>query len=99
MADPEVRAAVGYMTSTFKIHALNPEEPDMWVDSVSDALYSWNVRHLGSRLPGQIGGSYQDPNWGRVNTTLEASFCLDSDQTITPECPGDPQPNQTLWKG
>ena len=40
MADPEVRAAVGYVTSTFKIHALSPEEPDMWVDSVSDALYS-----------------------------------------------------------
>ena len=40
MRDPEVRATVAYMTSTFKIHPLDPEAPDMWVDNVSDALFS-----------------------------------------------------------
>ena len=40
MRDPETRAAVGYMSATFKIHPLDPKEPDIWVDSISDALYS-----------------------------------------------------------
>ena len=40
MRDPETRAAVGYMSATFKIHPLGPKEPDIWVDSISDALYS-----------------------------------------------------------
>ena len=40
MRDAEVRATVGLLTSTFKIQSFNPEAPDMWVESVSDALFS-----------------------------------------------------------
>ena len=40
MSDPEVRATMTLLTSTFKIQPFNPEAPDMWIESVDDALYS-----------------------------------------------------------
>ena len=40
MSDPEVRATMTLLTSAFKIQPFNPETPDMWVESVDDALYS-----------------------------------------------------------
>ena len=40
LRDAEVRAAVGFLTSTFKIPSFNPEAPEMWIESVSDGLYS-----------------------------------------------------------
>jgi hypothetical protein len=40
MGDPEVRATMGMLASTFKIQPFNPDAPDMWVESVDDALYS-----------------------------------------------------------
>ena len=39
LGDPEIRATVGMLTSTFKIQPFNPEAPDMWVESVDDALF------------------------------------------------------------
>ena len=38
MADAEVRAAVGFLTGTFRISALDPDAHDVWVESVRDAL-------------------------------------------------------------
>ena len=38
MADAEVRAAVGFLMGTFRISALDPDAPDVWVESVRDAL-------------------------------------------------------------
>ena len=40
MKDAEVRATVGFLTSTLRIQPFNPEAPDMWVESISDALYA-----------------------------------------------------------
>ena len=40
MADAEVRAAVGFLTGTFRISALDPDAPDVWVESVRDGLQS-----------------------------------------------------------
>ena len=40
MGDPEVRATMTMLTSTFKIQQFNPEAPDMWVESIDDALFS-----------------------------------------------------------
>ena len=40
LSDPEVRAAVGFMTGTFKIPLMDPDIPDVWVENVRDALFS-----------------------------------------------------------
>ena len=40
LADAEMRAAVSYMTGAFRVPALNPEVPDLWIDNVRDAMYS-----------------------------------------------------------
>ena len=40
LADAEVRAAVGFMTGTFKVLELDPDAPDVWVENVRDALYT-----------------------------------------------------------
>ena len=40
LADAEVRAAVGFMTGAFKVPALDPDAPDVWVENVRDALYT-----------------------------------------------------------
>ena len=31
---------MGFLTSTFKIPSFNPEAPEMWIENVSDGLYS-----------------------------------------------------------
>ena len=36
----EVRAAVGFMTGTFKVPPLDPDNPDVWVENVRDALFT-----------------------------------------------------------
>ena len=40
MKDPEVRATVALLSSTFKLQQFSPEAPDTWVESVDDALFS-----------------------------------------------------------
>ena len=40
LSDPEVRAAVGFMTGIFKIPLMDPDIPDVWVENVRDALFS-----------------------------------------------------------
>ena len=40
LADAEMRAAVSYMTGTFRVPSLNPEAPDLWIDNVRDAMFS-----------------------------------------------------------
>ena len=36
--DAEVRAAIAYMSSIFKVPMLDPESPDLWVENVRDSL-------------------------------------------------------------
>ena len=40
LASAEVRAVVGFLNGTFRIPALDPDSPDLWVENVRDALFS-----------------------------------------------------------
>lgn len=40
LGNSEVRAAVGFLTSVFRIPAFSPDSPDAWVGNVKDALFA-----------------------------------------------------------